>query len=211
MNEYIDITLPVIPGLPVWPESLPITFDKIFDMQKGDPHTDTNLHLSAHSGTHVDAPAHFVNDGKNLSDFPLSRFIGPVLVVDLPNIDVITAKDLAGLAIPKATTRLLIRTKNSDLWANPKHEFNRDFVALDQGAAQWLVDFGMELIGIDYLSIQPFYHGPETHQIILGADIIAIEGVNLAGVEAGDYELYCLPLRLMNTEAAPVRALLRKL
>ncbi len=211
MIEYIDITVPVSPAMPVWPASMPITFDQISDLQKGDPHTDTDLHLSAHTGTHIDAPAHFVKGGKNLSDFPLSRLIGPALVVELSDIDVITDLDLAGLEIPKGTARLLIKTKNSDLWSDPTHEFKHDFVALDKAAAQWLVDFGLELIGLDYLSIQPFYHGPETHQIILGADMIAIEGLNLAAVEPGNYDLYCLPLRLMHTEAAPVRAVLRKI
>lgn len=211
MTDYIDITLPISPNLPVWPGSLPIKFDKIFDLYRGDPHTDTDIHLSAHTGTHIDAPAHFIRDGKHLSEFPIEKMIGPALVVEIPDVHVITESDLASLDIPTDTSRLLIKTGNSDLWANPHHEFTSEFVALDKSAAQWLVDFGLDVIGVDYLSIQPFHHGPETHQIILGAEIIAIEGLNLASVAPGNYELLCLPMRLMDTEAAPARVLLRKI
>ena len=137
--------------------------------------------------------------------------LGPALVVEIPAVDVITGSDLAKLNMPTDTCRLLIKTNNSDLWANPNHEFTSKFVALDKSAAQWLVDFGLDVIGVDYLSIQPFQHGPETHLIILGADIIAIEGLNLASVAPGNYELLCLPMRLMETEAAPARVLLRKI
>lgn len=211
MTDYIDVTLPISPSLPVWPGSLPIRFDRVSDIHNGDPHTDTDIHLSAHTGTHIDAPSHFVRDGKNLSDFPIEKMIGPALVVEIPHVDIISEKDLAQLDIPADARRLLIKTDNSELWSNPNHEFTSEFVALDKSAALWLVGFGLDVIGVDYLSIQPFHHGPETHQILLGADIIAIEGLNLASITPGNYELLCLPMRLMDTEAAPARVLLRKI
>ena len=210
MTDYIDITLPISPSLTVWPGSLAIRFDRISDIHNGDPHTDTDIHLSAHTGTHIDAPSHFIRDGKHLSEFPMEKMLGPALVVEIPAVDVIAGTDLAKLNMPTDTCRLLIKTNNSDLWANPNHEFTSKFVALDKSAAQWLVDFGLDVIGVDYLSIQPFQHGPETHLIILGADIIAMRGLNLASVATGNDELLCLPIRLMETEAAPAIVLLRK-
>lgn len=211
MTDYIDITLPISPSMPVWPGSLAIGFDRVSDLHNGDEHTETDIHMSAHTGTHIDAPSHYIRDGKHLSEFPMDKMIGPALVVEILDVDVITESDLANLNIPADTNRLLIKTRNSSLWANPNHEFTSEFVALDKSAAQWLVDFGLDVIGVDYLSIQPFEHGPETHQIILGAEIIAIEGLNLSAVAPGNYELLCLPLRLVDTEAAPARVLLRKL
>jgi len=211
MDDYIDISLPISPDLPVWPESLPIKFDKVYDMDKGDPHTNTDLHLSAHAGTHIDAPSHFIKGGKFLSDIALGRLVGPALVVALPDtVDVISAVDLGRLNIPDGTARLLIKTSNSALWAKGVTEFHEEFVALDSDAAQWIVDHGIDLVAVDYLSIQPFHHGSETHHIILGAGVLAIEGVDLSQVEPGHYDLICLPLKLMGTEGGPVRALLKK-
>lgn len=211
MADYIDISLPLSPDLPVWPGSLPIAFDKVYDMDKGDPHTDTDLHLSAHSGTHIDAPGHFIKGGNSLSDIALERLVGPSLVVALPDsVDVIGAGDLKRLNIPEGTARLLIKTRNSALWATGVTEFHEDFVALGSDAAQWIVNHGIDLVAIDYLSIQPFHHGPETHHIILGAGIVAVEGVDLSLVEPGHYDLICLPLKLIGTEGGPVRALLKR-
>jgi arylformamidase len=107
--------------------------------------------------------------------------------------------------------RLLLRTRNSDLWAAKKIEFRKDFVALTHEAAQWIVDRKIRLIGVDYLSVQRYIDDSRTHQILLGADTIVLEGLNLSNVKAGFYELICLPLRLVGTEAAPARAILRQI
>lgn len=210
MSKYIDITVPITPEMPVWPESLPVRFDKVFDMAHGDAHTDTDLHFSAHTGTHIDAPAHFVKNGKTVSDIPLDVLNGSALVIELMNVDVITSQELNKLMIPPNTKRLLIKTRNSNHWASGEMEFQKDFIALRKDAAQWIVNEGISLVAVDYLSVQPYYDGPETHQILLGADVIALEGVNLSNVNPGEYELICLPMRLIGTEGAPVRVLLKK-
>ena len=115
------------------------------------------------------------------------------------------------MTLPNGTTRLLLHTRNSELWERGVTEFRKDFVALTSDAAQWLVDQGIRLIGVDYLSVHRYGDGPLTHQILLRAGIIIVEGLNLTDVAPGKYELICLPLRLDGADGAPARAVLRKL
>jgi arylformamidase len=130
-------------------------------------------------------------------------------VVHLPDADAITADVLDALALPAETRRVLFRTRNSALWAQEDRGFYEDFVALTADAAEWVVARGIQLIGVDYLSVQRYADGPETHQILLGAGVVLVEGLDLSGVAAGDYELICLPLKLVDAEGAPARAILR--
>lgn len=210
MSNYIDISVSVSPKLPRWPGSPAIEFQRHLDLERGDIANDTTVRFSVHTGTHVDAPLHFLKDGHSVDRMPLDVLMGPVIVADLSDVDVITAATLDQLALPPSTERLLIRTRNSMLWQGNVREFKPEFVALTADAAQWIVDHGILLVGIDYLSIQRFYDGPETHLILLRAEIVIIEGLNLANVEAGYYELLCLPLKLVGVEGAPVRAVLVK-
>ena len=178
------------------------------DMAHGDIATDTTLNFSVHTGTHVDAPCHFVAGGTSVEQMPLDILMGPAVVVYLPDAEAITAATLESLSLPPGTQRLLLRTRNSHLWQNRVREFQPDFVALTADAAQWVVDRGLRLIGVDYLSVQRFYDGPETHHILLGAAVVVIEGLNLTDVEPGQYQLVCLPLKLEGVEGAPARAVL---
>lgn len=210
MTKYIDISVPISPNLPVWPGSPPIKFTKTLDLEKGDSANDTSLNFSVHTGTHVDAPIHFIHNGKSIDKILLDTLIGSVYVAQVPDdILVITPEVLEKLNVPTGTNRLLLRTRNSKLWKLKVEEFNPNFVALTPSAAQWIVDHKLCLVGIDYLSIQRFYDGPETHQILFSADITVIEGLNLSDVLEGKYELICLPVNLKNAEGAPARVVLK--
>jgi arylformamidase len=209
-KKYIDISVPVSPSLPCWPGSPAIQFERSLDLEKGDIATDTTLRFSVHTGTHIDAPLHFLSDGKSVDQIPLEVLIGPVYVTEVPaQVEAITVNVLESLALPADVQRLLLKTRNSLLWRSGIQEFDPNFVALTAEAAQWVVDRGMAVVGIDYLSIQRFADGPATHQILLGAGVVVIEGLDLSQVEPGNYELFCLPLKLKGVEGAPARVILK--
>jgi len=210
-SEIVDISVPLLPEMPVWPGDGGIRIVPVKRMATGDTNNLSRLDCAVHAGTHVDAPWHFLENGSTVEQLPLDAMIGEAFVAYLPEVDVITADTLARLALPEDTTRLLLHTRNSELWETGVSEFRKDFVALRSDAAQWLVDHGIRLIGVDYLSVHRYGDGPLTHQILLRAAIIIVEGLNLAGVAAGKYELICLPLRLNGADGAPARAVLRRL
>ncbi len=209
MSKYIDISVPVSPDLPRWPGSPAIEFQRSLDLERGDIANDTTIRLSVHTGTHVDAPLHFVKEGSSVEQMPLDILMGTAFVADVSEVEVITPDTLKALALPKGTQRLLLRTRNSQMWQTGSSEFNPDFVAITADAAKWIVDRGIRLVGIDYLSIQRFYDGPETHLILLRSEVVIIEGLNLSEVSGGEYELICLPVKLAGVEGAPARAILR--
>lgn len=180
-------------------------------LSAGDANNVSRLDCDVHIGTHVDAPWHFLEDGATVEQLPLDIMIGPATVAYLSEVSAVHASDLADLALPQGTKRLLLRTRNSELWAAGVTEFREDYVALAADAARWLVDQGIRLIGVDYLSVQRYKDSPLTHQILLVAGVIIIEGLNLANVQPGAYELICLPLRLVGADGAPARAVLRRL
>jgi len=171
---------------------------------------DTMISLGVHAGTHVDAPLHFLPGREDVSNVPFDALLGPCYVAGVSDVSAVSASDLESLSIPPDTTRLLLRTRNSDRWASGAQDFDPDFVALTPEAARWVVDHSIKLIGIDYLSIQRFNDGPETHLILLGAGVVVLEGLCLCGVVQGRYELICLPIKLPGAEGAPARAVLRK-
>lgn len=211
MATYIDISLPISPELPTWPGAPPVEFARRLDIGRGDAVNDTNMSCNVHTGTHIDAPLHHLPDGASVADLPLEALIGPAVVMDLAEADVVTAETLERLSLPVSTQRLLLRTRNSRLWVEGVREFRPDYVALTADAARWIVNQGIRLIGMDYLSVQRYHDGPETHLILLRAGVVIIEGLHLAHVSAGEYELICLPLRLVGVEGAPARAILRQL
>ena len=206
--QIYDISLPISPGLPVWPGDPPVQFSQPSHLDRGDLCTLTRLDLSAHTGTHVDAPAHFIAGGAGVDTLDLAALIGPAQVIDARGRGPITAAVLESLAIPPDTTRLLLRTDNSALWQRSPQTFVEDFVAIEADAAAWLVDRGVRLVGVDYLSVAPFDDPTPTHRTLLAAGVVALEGLDMRGVAAGAYQLVCLPLKLVGADGAPCRAVL---
>jgi arylformamidase len=203
-----DISLAITPSLPVWPGDPPVLLSQPSHLDRGDVCTITRLDISAHSGTHLDAPAHFIPQGATVETLSLDVLIGPCWVAAITAPGHITAEMLAALAIPPDVTRLLLKTRNSHLWAQGIDRFAEDFVAIAADGARWLVDRGVKLVGVDYLSVGSFDDGVPTHQILLGAGIIAVEGLDLSAVAAGAYQLICLPLKIAGADGAPARAVL---
>jgi arylformamidase len=203
-----DISLPISGALAVWPKdpAVRITQPRNFDL--GDHAVVSRLDMGVHTGTHVDAPRHFIPGAATLDQISLERFVGPALVVYVPEADVLTRDVLEAHSIPQGTERILFRTRNSDLWAQDTTTFHEDFCALDEGGARWLIERGARLVGIDHLSVAPYADTGPTHRALLNAGVIPLEGLNLSGIAPGLYHLVCLPLRLDGLEGAPARAIL---
>lgn len=211
LTDVIDISVPLQPDMPIWPESVGLRLSRTSRLDAGDEANVSRLDCDVHVGTHVDAPWHFWEDGATVEQLALDILIGPAIVAHLPEASIITASDLANLALPPGTERLLLRTRNSELWASGVTEFREDYVALTADAARWVVDQDIRLIGVDYLSVQRYDDSSLVHQVLLEAGVIILEGLNLASAQPGAYELICLPLKLVGTEGAPARAVVRPL
>ena len=209
MPDLIDITLPMHSEMLFWPDSVGLHLTYIKRLEAGDDCNLSRLDCDVHSGTHIDAPRHFLTDGATIERLPLDAMIGPCFVGCLPKVSEVTANDLAGLKIPAGTARLLLRTANSRFWAAKTERFQKDYVALAPDAAGWIVENKIRLIGIDYLSVQPYGGSPDTHKILLKAGVVVLVGLNLATVKSGCYELICLPIKLVGAEGAPARVVLR--
>lgn len=204
--EWIDISVALVPGkLPVWPGSPPLEYEKRLDMEAGDHANDSIMRIGLHTGTHLDAPSHFVQGAPAIESFSLQTLCGPCSVVGLPGIAQITAAWLEAAGIAVGTERLLFKTDNVGRWSS---RFDPEFVGLEESAAAWLVERGVRLVGIDYLSVQAYTASNAVHQTLLNAGVAVLEGLNLAEAAPGDYELLCLPLKCEGVEAAPARALL---
>lgn len=203
-----DITLPITPELVLWPGDPPLEFSRPLDLANGDDCTLTQLKLGLHTGTHLDAPAHFIAGGAGVESLDLHTLIGPALVVEAPTAVALTADLFASLPIPPGTQRLLVKTSNSARWAAGETAFYESFVAVTADGAGWLVAHGIRLIGVDYLSVAPYAETAEPHLILLQAGIIPVEGLNLHGIAAGTYQLVCLPLLIPGSDGAPCRAVL---
>ncbi|MDP2953383.1 MAG: cyclase family protein [Chloroflexota bacterium] len=165
------------------------------------------ISICSHTGTHVDAPRHFLDGGPTLDDVSLSTFVGRARVVELAVSRHITPADLESANLPAGLQRVLFKTRNSQFWEEDR--FRPDYCAITAGAAQWLVERGLRLVGIDYLSVDPPGSGSfPTHHILLKGGVTPLEGLDLRGVDPGDYTLICLPLRLSHGDGSPVRAIL---
>jgi arylformamidase len=207
MRTY-DITLTITPQLIVWPGDSPVVIKRTSSIALGDNSNVSQVTMSCHTGTHVDAPHHFLNNGKTVDNLSLDLLIGRAYVLYLPDINMITASILMDADIPPRTRRLLFKTRNSDYWANGNNEFQTDFVGLSVDAAELLVDRNVKLVGIDYLSIAPYKMSTPVHTILLNAGMVVIEGLDLSQVSQGRYTLHCLPLKLGGADGAPTRAIL---
>jgi arylformamidase len=180
-------------------------------LARGDSANVSALHFGAHTGTHVDAPAHFVEGARKIDALSLNALIGVARVVDVPDEVVEIGADFVSKLDLKQVERILFHTRNSGFWNDA---FRKDFSHLSPDAAKLLVDAGIKLVGVDYLSVEKFHSGDHrTHLTLLKNDVVIVEGLNLSGVPAGDYELICLPLKIAAGagDGAPARAVLRSL
>jgi arylformamidase len=208
MSEPIDISVDLRRDMPVWPGSVAFKDGQTQTFANGDDVFVSRIEMDVHVGTHVESPLHFIPDGATLDSVPLSTFVGPAFVADLLAAEpAVGAEELEAAAIPEGTSSLLLRTENSALWASGD-QFRNDYVALTADGARWVVERGIRLVGIDYLSIAPYGESVPTHRTLLEAGIVILEGTDLRGVDPGEYELVCAPLRIVDADGAPARAFL---
>lgn len=209
MSKLIDISVTLQTGLPIWPGNEPMSVVQLEKIKDGSAANVTQFGTNSHTGTHIDAPLHFVDGGKTTLDIPLEKLTGSCQVVDLQGRKKITADDLEGLQLHSGVEKLLFKTDNSRLWENMVDQrFYEDYCALTADAAQWVVDRSIHLVGIDYLSIQLFRDPPDTHVILLSNEVVIVEGLDLRQVSPGSYRLICLPLKIKGVEGALARAVL---
>jgi arylformamidase len=208
--RIFDVSLTISPDMPVWPGDPPVILERVASTDSGDDVNLSRLSMSVHSGTHVDAPFHFLGGNTvTVEQLSLSVLSGRVYVLQIEDrIKLITQEILIQSGIPARTRRLLFKTGNSSNWEKGERRFHTDFTALSPEAASYLVERGIKLIGVDYLSVAPFADGAPTHKILLEAGIIIVEGLDLSQVSPGRYMLYCLPLKLHSSDGAPARVIL---
>jgi arylformamidase len=198
--EIIDVSVPVRPGMVTYPGDPEVRLERAESIADGATANVSRLDFGVHSGTHVDAPLHFFDGAGGVETIPVDVLFGPARVLDLTGVrGEIRAADLEPLELGE---RVVCKTTNSELWA--RDEFVEDNVSLAADGARLLVDRGVRLVGIDYLSIG----GPETHRTLLEARVVPVEGLDLRGVEPGEYLLSCAPLRLVGSDGGPARVLL---
>ena len=211
-NPWIDATAMLHPATtPVYEGDAPIKLEFLKDMRKGDGFTLSVYSLGAHSGTHIDAPMHFIRDGASVDQVALERLIGPARVIDIA--DAVHSIDAAELNRHnwRGAERIFFRTRSSARGWMTSPTFHRDFAYIAPDAAQMLADAGVRLVGVDYLSAEQFgAPAPRTHQILLGKEIPLVEGLALERVTAGDYDVIVLPMKVAGHEGAPARAVMRK-
>ena len=204
---WLDVTLPMTPQMILWPGDPPVRLTQIESLTAGDPSNLSRLSAGLHSGTHVDAPSHYLPGGATIDQMPLAAMIGPARVVAVAATRVIDVNDLQALPL-EAGERILLRTANSALYRQGR--FSREYLGLTEAAAGWFAAQGIQTLGIDYLSVAGLAcDQAAVHKRLLEAGIWIIEGLNLAAVPPGAYDLLCLPLLVLGAEAAPARVLLR--
>ena len=207
-NSWIDISVPLCNTMHGWPGNPPTFVTMHAGTAKGDVCNVSAIAFSSHTGTHMDAPLHFLHGAKTMDDLPWDAVIGEARVVEIKDKKAIKPAELKKLKLQKGE-RILFKTPNSaKSWK--KGEFDKDFVYISKEAAQYIVDCGVQTVGIDYLSVGGFYKdGIETHHILLGAEVWIIEGLDLSKIKPGNYDLICLPIKFQNGDGAPSRCLIR--
>ena len=206
--RLIDVSVPLDAELPTYPHNTPFSLEPIKRIARGDSSNVSTLHMSAHTGTHVDAPRHFFDAGAGTESLALELLMGRARVIEIDSRAGIAAEDLAPIDLSD-DIRVLIKTHNSRLWGSP--EFHQDYVGVTDSGAKYLVEHGIKVVGVDYLSVEKFHNpGAPAHHVLLGAGTIVIEGLNLRDVEPGHYEMFCLPLRIVGSDGAPARVVLRR-
>jgi arylformamidase len=208
--SWIDISVPLKSGMVHWPGDPPVKIRRVRDMDSGDTANLSLLSMGAHSGTHMDAPLHFLRGGKGLDEMPLSATVGSARVIEIEDRESVKVDELRRHRIRRGE-RVLFKTINSHrCWKTDS--FVEDFVYLSTEAGRFLADRRVRAVGIDYLSVGGFEkNGIEVHRALLKAEVWIIEGLDLSRLRPGNYELVCLPLRIIRSDGAPARAIVRRL
>jgi arylformamidase len=207
MKTY-DISLSLSAQTTRWLTAQPFELIERKRMSRGDANNSSSMHTSAHAGTHVDAPFHFVAEGATIDTLPVEVFIGPARVCEVQTDGQITAAHVAPLGLD-GEQRVLFKTRNSKLLHKP--EYDPTFVSFAVDGARALAERGVQLVGLDYLSVARADEQVPVHRAFLDRGIILLEGIDLSGVPAGRYELICLPIKIAGADGAPCRAVLREL
>ena len=208
-KRFYDISMTIENGMLSWPSDGPVSIEKVRSMENGELLNLSRLDMSAHTGTHVDAPVHFIQEGSGIDSVPLDILIGPAAVVHLPGVREIGAGELKAAGIPPDTQRLLLKTENGKLLG--QKQFQKDYSFFTLEGAQYIIDSGVRLVAIDYLSIAAYGSGEAVHQALLGKGIVIIEGVDLREISAGPYNMIALPLKIGGCDGAPARVVLEEM
>ena len=206
--KLLDVSVPLASGMPAFPGNPAFELQPVKRIADGGSSNVSRLVLGTHTGTHVDAPRHFIDDGTSVDALPLELLLGRARVVEIPRRGAIGAEDLAAAGL-REDLRVLLKTSNSALWNSDA--FHDDYTHVTEEGARYLVEQGVKVVGIDYLSIEQFRKpGAPAHRMLLANGVIIIEGLNLADAEPGMYEMFCLPLPITGGDGAPARVVLKR-
>lgn len=210
--KIYDVSVPINQKTPVYEGDPKVEIELKLSMKNGDNANVSSICMGVHTGTHVDSPNHFIEGTKKIIDLDLNTLIGKCRVVELS--DDIMSIEPEHIETLENVERLLFKTRNSEFWTNFDQGFRKDFTYISHEAAKTIVEKGIKLVGIDYLSVEAFdADSPETHRILLKNEVIIIEGLDLREVSAGDYELISLPMKIAEGagDGSPSRTVLREL
>jgi arylformamidase len=207
--KLVDVSVSLAAGIPAYPGNPEFELQPVKRIAEGGSSNVSKLVMGTHTGTHVDAPKHFFDDGAGVDALPLDLLLGRARVVEITKRGGIGQDDLAAAGL-REDLRVLLKTSNSALW-NGGEGFHQDYTYLTEDGARYLVDQGVKVVGIDYLSVEQFKKaGAPAHRALLSQSVVIIEGLNLAEAEPGMYEMYCLPLRVAGGDGAPARVVLKR-
>jgi len=209
--KFYDVSLLISEDLPVWPGDPGISMKLSSSLEQGDQANVTQIQMGVHTGTHIDAPFHFEPDGMAIDKLPIETLVGPCHVVEMLDVkESIGLAELEKLDL-EGVVRILFKTKNSNWWKSSEKEFQKNFIYISELGAKFLIDLGVKVVGIDYLSVERFGSSDyATHHLLLRNQVVIIEGLNLSDVAMGEYELIALPLKLKGADGAPARVILRE-
>ncbi len=207
---FIDVSMDIESGMLHWPSDPAIEIDNYSQIKKGDAANNSKITCGVHTGTHIDAPKHFIDDGPGIDKLNIDVLIGQCRVIEVPAETPVISKEFLEPFNLKSGERILFKTKNSEWIKNGDRNFHTDYVCVNPEAAKHIVEKGVILVGVDYLSVEGYHIGHDTHKTLLGKGVVIIEGLNLFNVASGDYKLIALPVKIKDSNGAPARVLLEK-